>query len=165
MIVVSDTSPLNYLILTQHVDLMPRILGDIVTTSAVLEELRDPAAPARVREWTLRAPGWLRVVDPRQVDESLGLGRGEQSAISLALELAARGDRVRVLIDESAGRAIARSRGLRVMGTLAVLVEAADMGAIDLAMAFRSLQQTSFHAAPELFEEALRLHRQRRGNP
>lgn len=56
MIVVSNTSPLNYLVLIQAVDVLPQLFGDVVLPSTVAAELLDPAAPARVREWIASPP-------------------------------------------------------------------------------------------------------------
>ena len=40
MIVVSDTSPLNYLILLSHVDVLPRLFGQVYVPPSVLNELQ-----------------------------------------------------------------------------------------------------------------------------
>jgi hypothetical protein len=41
MIVVADTSPLNYLILTESVYVLPVILGRVYITSAVIRSASD----------------------------------------------------------------------------------------------------------------------------
>lgn len=163
MIVVSDTSPLSYLILIEHDELMPRILGAVATPNAVLEELRGRAASPAVRRWASNPPPWLRVLDPMTLDSTLPLDQGEIAAISLALELRSRGEQVQVLIDEREGRTVAQARGLGVMGTLGVLIEGAGTGLVDMPTAIERLRATNFHATPELFEEALRLGAARKG--
>jgi hypothetical protein len=73
--------------------------------------------------------GWLGergVEDRAQVEELeqvLG-GRGEAEAIALALELS---DSL-LLVDERAARDLARARGVRVLGSLGVLLEAKRRG-------------------------------------
>jgi predicted nucleic acid-binding protein len=42
-VVVADTSPLNYLILIEALDLLPRLYGRIVIPVEVLNELSEPA--------------------------------------------------------------------------------------------------------------------------
>jgi len=39
MIVISDTSPLNYLILIDYQDVLPTLFGQIIIPQAVLNEL------------------------------------------------------------------------------------------------------------------------------
>jgi predicted nucleic acid-binding protein len=50
-VVVADTSPLNYLILIDAVELLPRLYGNIVIPTEVLDELLAHGAPQRVSEW------------------------------------------------------------------------------------------------------------------
>jgi hypothetical protein len=45
MIVVADTSPLNYLVITGYDHLLPELFGTILVPPAVFEELNDPNAP------------------------------------------------------------------------------------------------------------------------
>ena len=99
MIVVSDTSPLNYLILTETVHVLTAIFGRVYAPSAVVKELSHPRSPEAVRTWASGPPEWLTVQDPMHIDPSLKLGVGETAAISLAVELKAD----RVLIDERKG--------------------------------------------------------------
>ncbi len=42
MIVVADTTPLNYLVLIEEAHLLPRLFGDVLIPPAVFEELRNP---------------------------------------------------------------------------------------------------------------------------
>lgn len=45
MIIVSNTSPLCYLVLIGHADILAKLYGEIHVTWKVLEELRHPDAP------------------------------------------------------------------------------------------------------------------------
>jgi predicted nucleic acid-binding protein len=51
MIVIADTSPLNYLIRLGQSDLLRNIYGRVLVPRAVLTELKHPEAPAEVRAW------------------------------------------------------------------------------------------------------------------
>jgi predicted nucleic acid-binding protein len=53
-----------------------------------------------------------------------GVDSGERSTIALALHWQAAGAQVLVIVDDRCGRAEARSRGLPILGTAAVLVVA-----------------------------------------
>ena len=153
MIVVADTTPINYLILIEEIDILTKLYGRVVIPYAVRDELLRPRAPIRVREWTERPPGWLDVLTSnRESDPTLSrLDAGERAAITLAEELAAD----QLIVDDSFARRIAESRGLSAIGTLGVLQEAAELGLLDLRTAFQRLQQTTFHVSPALLAKLL----------
>lgn len=157
MIVVSDTSPLNYLILTGYAHLLESLYGRVVIPSAVWEELRQPGAPAPVKQWVEDLPAWVEVREPAAPDATLNLDPGEREAITLALEL--RADLV--LLDERRGRREAVGRGLSVTGTLGVLDAAAERGLVELAEAVARLRQTTFRVPPSLLHELLARGRER----
>jgi|ERR1700722_11858166 len=126
MIVVADTSPLNYLVLIDEVNLLPALFGRVLIPLAVAQELKHPRTPPKVQLWLERLPEWLEV---RSVVSStnhalMGLGPGEREAIQLALEL----DISTVLMDETEGRRAAEDAKLEVRGTLGILERAAKLG-------------------------------------
>jgi predicted nucleic acid-binding protein len=128
MIVVSDTTPLSYLILTGSVHVLPAIFGRVYAPSAVIKELSHSKSPEAVRAWASSPPVWLAVQDPAHTEPQPKLGVGETVVISLALELEAD----RVLIDDRDGSREAKPSGLTVVGTLGVLEEAAKRGLIGI---------------------------------
>ena len=91
MVVVADTTPLNYLVLIQHQDLLPRLFGRVLIPPAVPAELHDPEAPKSVRLWLDRAPIWVQVQPLHsQPDKGLDyLDPGEPEAIALAQDVEA----------------------------------------------------------------------------
>ena len=120
MIVVADSWPLHYLILLEHVDLRRRFYGQVLLPEAVAGELSAAGAPGVVREWITKPPPWVdvRPIPPAAVATITDdLDLGERAAIALAETVHAD----LLLIDEAAGRAEAKRRHLRVMGTLGVL--------------------------------------------
>jgi predicted nucleic acid-binding protein len=54
--VVSNTSPLNYLILINQIDLLRQLYGRVLIPPSGLDELRAPETPEAVRTWTLDLP-------------------------------------------------------------------------------------------------------------
>lgn len=151
MIVVSDTSPLNYLVLVDAVHVLPELFREVYVPERVTNELKHPTAPLAVRSWIARPPSWLLIRSPRRIDTTLKLDEGEIEAISLAEELGAD----HVLIDEWAARAIARGRGLHVVGTLGVLDQAAERGLIDLKQIFDRLLQTTFRVERQIIDQLI----------
>ena len=91
--------------------------------------------------WTARQPRslsrWLETHNDPPVfpDSSLdGLDGGEKAPIALAISLSAN----LLLIDDRAGVAVARGKGLRVTGTPGIVDLAAERGLLDFTEAIRS---------------------------
>ncbi len=51
MTVITDTSPLNYLVLIDVVHILPTLFGKVTIPDAVLRELSTAGAPPEVRAW------------------------------------------------------------------------------------------------------------------
>ena len=152
MIVVADTSPLNYLILIGHVNLFRFLYSEVLTPPAVRDELLDPESPVTVRDWIANAPPWLliRSASPERLRPG-GLDPGESEAIALAEEIKAD----YLVMNERAGRFAASQRGLDVIGTLGILKIAHHQGLIDLQQALTRLSTTSFHAGADLLKRVM----------
>jgi predicted nucleic acid-binding protein len=147
MIVVSDTSPINYLVLIQLQDLLPKLFDRILIPEAVHRELQSDAAPDPIKGFLAEAPDWLEVRPSPEIDPSLQqLDSGEREVIALALLTGADS----VLLDERKGRHAARERGLRVSGTLGVIRLATDKRLITLADALDRLAKTNFRVSLRL---------------
>jgi predicted nucleic acid-binding protein len=153
MTVVSDTSPINYLVLIGLDGILPRVFSQVLIPGAVLAELQAPGAPREVREWIASPNDWLRVETAGVVDhDSWGLDRGECEVITLAKRRSVK----LVLLDERRARRAALEHGLLVAGTLGVLDRAAAQGIVDMADALKRLQHTSFRASPGLIRSLTR---------
>ena len=113
MIVVSDTSPLNYLVLIDLQHILPELFEQILIPSAVRDELQSAGAPGAIARFMAAAPAWLETRQVSEVDPKLQhLGRGEREAITLAASLSAGS----VLIDEKKGRLVAQWHHVRLHG-------------------------------------------------
>lgn len=150
MIVVSDTSPLNYLVLIDAIEVLPALFGEVYVPEVVLSELQDPGTPEVVRTWVRSPPAWLVArVPSNPTDPHLAtLHPGEIHAIALAREL--RADHL--LIDERHGRRVATRLGVPVIGLLGVLDLAAATKLIDLRQKVTALALTSFRVDRALID-------------
>ncbi|HWW88102.1 MAG TPA: DUF3368 domain-containing protein [Vicinamibacterales bacterium] len=147
MIVVSDTSPLNYLVLIDFQQILPQLFERILIPQAVRQELESPATPDAIRRFLATEPEWLETRLVSEIDPPLRqLDLGEREAIALALSTSAS----RLLVDEKRGRDAARANGLSVAGTLAVLDLGARRGLLDLSVALERLEKTTFRVSPRL---------------
>jgi predicted nucleic acid-binding protein len=161
VIVVADTSVLCYLALLDCLDILPRRFGAIVIPPEVADECVQPGAPDKLRAFIGNPPDWLRIMDApmEQISELATLDAGEAAAIRLALSRR----ETLLLIDERRGRALAKSLGLAVSGTLGVLADAARRGWIDFdQMIHRLRTQTNFRVSPEVIAGLRRVSRETR---
>jgi predicted nucleic acid-binding protein len=164
MLAVSDTSPINCLVLIQQEILLLALYGRVVIPPAVYEELQRSQTPAEVRQWVVHPPTWLTVQQPQQTlytGQFPQLGAGEREAIPLAQELHA----AFLLMDATDGRTEAAHRAIPITGTVGILETAAIRGLIDLPPVLAQLQATTFHGSPRLFVDALARDAARKSKP
>jgi predicted nucleic acid-binding protein len=153
MIVVSDTTPLRYLAVLGHLEILPRLFGDVHCPEAVIRECRHFRAPAVLRDWADDPPPWLRIDEVREIEAGLSdiLDEGEAAAITLAGQLGAEV----ILIDEKDGRRCAQARGFTTAGTLNILALASVRGWLDYqAVMGRLLRETNFRATQAVIDSA-----------
>jgi predicted nucleic acid-binding protein len=147
MIVVADTGPLNYLVLTGSVSILQPLYVRVIVPKTVVEELKVAGAPAAVQDWIAQPPDWLDVRPDPPSDATLRcLDPGESAALTLAEIL--RADEV--LIDDWAGRTEAERRHLKVTGTLGVLADAHLAGLLNFDSALARLRATNFRLSAEV---------------
>jgi predicted nucleic acid-binding protein len=153
MIVVADTSPINYLVLIGQIEILHHFYGHILIPPSVWEELQDQSTPNSVRNWVFKSPAWLEVRSLSGAeDPALGfLDRGEREAITLAQEF----DAGRLIADDMLARMEATRRNISVIGTLGVLRNAARANLLDLPEALSALHCAGFHVAPSLIRSLL----------
>jgi predicted nucleic acid-binding protein len=150
-VVVSDTSPLHYLILCGAESVLSRLFRQVLIPPTVFRELQQPNTPPLVRQWAASLPGWVSVQTPKSTNLPLDVDAGELEAICLAQEIHADV----VLMDDRAGRNAAVRCGLAVVGTIGVLEQAAARGFIDLPQTIERLRQTNARIDAELIRAAL----------
>jgi predicted nucleic acid-binding protein len=124
-VVVSDTSPLQYLHQSGRLELLPRLFDRVIVPPAVIGELAEGRARGHDLP-RLDGVAWVDIQAPHQAlvlpDK---LGRGEQEAMAVAVER-----HLMVLMDDRDARTAARSLGLHTLGTFGVLLRAKQAGLI-----------------------------------
>ena len=148
--VVSDTSPLNYLVQIDAIDLLPRLFSEIIVPPAVFRELSQQNTPQAVRHWLSQPHEWLARRAPKVALQDDGLDPGESEAIALAEETR----NCILLVDELKGRKVAKGRGIPVLGTLGVLEQASRQGWIEFEEFAYRLKGTNFRARDQLILDA-----------
>lgn len=123
---VTNTTPIISLAGLDHLWILEHVVERLVVPLEVWIELAadptmpEPALLARLPNVEYRPLPLLRL------PETEGLDDGERAAITLAKSLNA----AAVLVDETAGRKVAKQLGLNVRGTLGLLLEAKRMGLV-----------------------------------
>ena len=126
MIVVPDAGPLIYLAGVGRLELLKTLFARVVVPKVVYDEV-VVAGAGLLGAAEVAAAAWSEVEDA-DVEPSLAvlLDAGEAAAIPLAGRLGAT-----LLCDDADARAIARQRGLAVVGTLGVLLRAKRAGHVE----------------------------------
>jgi len=139
MLVVSDTTPLNYLILIGSEEVLSSIYGAGLVPSQVVDELMHDDTPELVRSWAKDLPAWIHVIEG-DVSVFPPLDPGEAAALALAIELHADA----LLADDMEARLKARSLGIVTIGTVGILAAAHEASLLDFDAAIEALLGTSF---------------------
>ena len=123
MIVVSDTSPILYLLLIDQLELLPRLYQTVVIPDVVQAEMQAPSAPPKLQDWIANPPSWLEIQSVPEGDRTplQRLDPGEQAAILLAQFLKAD----LLIVDDFDARQTAQQLGIKITGMLGILGEAA----------------------------------------
>ena len=146
---VSDASPLIALGAIGQLELLPALFDAITIPPAVLGEIA-PSVSDRPDWFDVRP---LAQPEPARIMSS-GLGHGEREALSLSLELYAE----RVVVDDRPARRLAQALGLRVIGTLGILLAAKRRGLLERVQpSLDDLRNRRFFMAPKLYEHILEL--------
>lgn len=141
-------SPLIFLAKLERLALLHQSSSEVYVPPQVLAEIRAQRDPS-VGAIEQAVQDWLRVKAPRGGTES---AIGEAAVIALALEL----DADRVVLDDLAARRWARREGLRVVGTVGLLLAARLRGEVpNLRREIERLRAHGFRASDELVRAVL----------
>jgi predicted nucleic acid-binding protein len=151
-VVVSDTTPLHYLVLTGHDSVLGKLFKQVIVPPAVLQELCHAAAPPAISAWVKSPPLWLVVQAPAFIPAQFDvLDFGERQALALAKEI--RADFV--LLDDKIARRFAERESLKVKGTLGIVADAAKAGLLNFRQTVEALQRTTMRLDPGLVERII----------
>lgn len=157
---VSNTTLLLYLGRLGQAHLLPALFAEVYVPEQVALEL-DAGRLFRPDTLNPRKLDWAKVVPVSE--EEIGalppnrLGVGEQAVIAFAI---VHGYPVAGLDDQEA-RQFAEKVGLRVVGTIGVLLRAKQAGLIStMQPLLDEVQRQGFHLHPDVYHEALELARE-----
>ena len=125
MIVVSDTTPLISLLKINQLDLLEKLFGEVLIPEAVFNELTVDER-FQLEAKVIRQKEFIAVKPVNNLESvsilkrATGLDQGESEAIVLTDELKAD----LLLMDEAKGRNVSAQMGLKIMGTIGILMAA-----------------------------------------
>jgi len=145
---VVNSTPLIALSIVGHLDLLRHLFDELFIPASVYREVVRMGR-GRPGSSEVAQADWLIVREPKETTplpaELMGLDSGEMDVILLSKEIGADW----VLIDEKLARQIAKAVGLRVKGTVGVLLVAYRVGLLS--------REEALHAVQELAHSSVRL--------
>ena len=157
MIVISDASPIVAFFELQLLELLPNLFTEVIVPEAVYKELLT-LAPYYETLTPITEASWLRiiqVIDKNEVEQLREyIDAGEAEAIILYRQMNAD----LLLIDERAGRLVAKEMGIEAIGTLGILRQAKLNGLLpELKPAIEQLRgRLKFRLSDSLIEQVLK---------
>jgi len=150
---VVNASPIIVLAKAGYAHLLSALTAEIVVPQAVIDEINAGPSDDPARLWFAERP--LPVAAVSELPAELlawDLGAGETAVMAYALANSG----WTAIIDDNAARKCARSFGIRVKGTLAVVIMAKQRSLIPSAAAvMRQLQQHGYHIQESIVRDAL----------
>ncbi len=150
MTVVADAGPLIHLSAIGQLDLLPKMFRRVVVPDVVRAEVLAGHGLPGADE--LNAASWVDVASTAHLATQIralrpSLDAGERAAIAVAVER----DADLFVCDDRLGRREAVAQGLRVLGTLGVLVRGKQLGHLEsVAPCIEALQAAGFRATDAL---------------
>jgi predicted nucleic acid-binding protein len=155
MIIICDSSPLVALSLCKGLRFLDLLFKDVIVQQYVYHEINEPGKP-ETENITLWAKGKVQQAGNQQMLQALGLSLdpGESEAIALYWEKS--GDLL--FIDEQKGRRIASRNGIKVIGTLGILLLAKQKGLIkSIKSPIQLLRRSPIRISDRLYQKALEM--------
>ena len=153
---ICNTSPLQYLHQLGRMEILPILTGQLIVPAPVIAELEaGRALGCDVPE--MHGFPWVATRQPVSspaLPLAADLGRGEAAVLALALE----SQNAVVILDDAVGRRAAGLLGIRMTGTLGLLLDARKRGLIlKLSPVLDELDRLRFRVSPTTRAAVLKL--------
>lgn len=131
----------------KRLNLLKEIYDEITIPQAVKNEVLGPNFFGQIEIKKALEMGWVKVVKTKS--QKFGLGRGEEEAISLAVER-----KEEIILDDAKARKIAGIFGLEIQRTTSVLIIAykkKKIGKKELISLINELIENGYYIAPRFY--------------
>lgn len=144
-VVISDTTCLIILTKINEIEILSKLYSQVLTTDEVQKEFGQPL------------PVWIEIKSPKDKSKlhliEQQIDKGEASAIALALEI----PECTIILDDLKARKVAESYGLKITGTLGILIKARNTGVIKSIKPYlEKIKNTDFRLTDEIENEVLK---------
>jgi predicted nucleic acid-binding protein len=140
--VIVDTFSLIALEKINLLTILCEIYSEVVLPESIIKEFGNISLPCLSIRKVESSLSKLLMID-------LNLGRGEAEVISLANKSG-----LKVIIDDSKARRVAENMGLKITGTIGVLIKAEKLGLMESAYnKAKELRGKGFYVSDELLED------------
>lgn len=154
MVVISDTTTITNLIHIGYLDLLEKLFSEIIIPNEVYQELIIlPNQKIQINQ-----EKWIKIAEIQNIElfnELVEhLDKGEAEAIVLAIERKAD----LLIIDELAGRRIAKAKKIRIIGLLGILIKSKNSGLIESLKSIldQLIVEFGFRINPKLYQQVLK---------
>jgi len=143
-VIISDTSCLILFDKIEELALLNKLFGEITITPEIAQEFKK------------KLPDWINIASPvnktyQKILEA-SLDKGEASAIAYAIEQSY----CLLIIDDSKGRKYAEQLGIKITGTLGVIIDAKLSGLINsVKPLLDKIEKTNFRLTSDLKSRTL----------
>jgi predicted nucleic acid-binding protein len=155
MIIVCDSSPIIALAICDQLELLGGLFSDILIPLEVYKEsVKEGKEPTPIiKNWAVGKI--IEVIDHKKINIfSTTLDKGESEAIALYIERSAD----YLLIDEKKGRKTAVENGIKIIGSLGVLIMAKRKGLIySIKPSLDIIRNSSTRISDFLYVQALKM--------
>ena len=151
--VVSNTTPIISLLIVNKLEVLKKLYSEVIIPNEVFLEIeagknKDYYVDLTKIEWIKIA----KIKNEKSLLFFLDLDKGEAEAIVLANEI----DADLIILDETLGRFHAKHIGLKVTGTIGILLKAKETGIIDfIKPLLNELAQKGIWLSEKLIKQAL----------
>jgi predicted nucleic acid-binding protein len=155
MIVICDSSPIIALAICNQLDLLDQLFNEVIIPKHVYKELTLPGKleTKKIMAWAESKMIEVKNKNLMNVFNTI-LDAGESEAMALYWEKEAD----ILLIDEKKGRKIASYNGMKIIGTLGILLLSKQKGLLTAVKPLLDLlQQTNIRISDNLYQKTLEL--------
>lgn len=155
MIIVADSSPLITLALIDKLEILELLFKEVIISEAVYEEISKKDKPKSVKLGEYFKNN-VKIVNNKIAVNILkqDIDLGEAESIILALELKIED----ILIDDLKGRKYAKIEGLKIIGSMGLLIEAKKRGFIqEIKPLIEILVKNDIRLGEALIEQVLKI--------
>lgn len=154
--VICDTSAIFYLHRLRYLSLLKKLYGNIIVPQTVVSELRQGREEGQDVP-DLREYPWIQIKHiriPKIIGLMTDLGPGEAGVLALALE---EPDAL-VILDDLLARKVTILQGIKLTGTLGILLKAKQKGHLQaIAPVMEELQKLGFWLSDSTKQNVLKL--------